>query len=161
MSGELGEPGDYNSKTVYDPTPSPQGTDAGEMMEKLLSNDHVPIEIREKCWALYGNSIKLTFTTPEMKERFLNYFELIRLTILESIPKSAYNEALELEFYNAYIEFEANLGRSAGFRLNERELMATTTHATFAERQLNNGQSENVPFFSRLMRMATGQGGNG
>jgi len=79
-------------------------------------------------------------------------FELLRLTIIESIPKSAYNEDLEMELIQIRIEFELNLNRSRGARMNERELLGSSTTASFTERQMGHASDE-PSFLDKLGKM--------
>lgn len=148
-TGQTQTPGAQGS-TIRAPNQNTGGIDAGELIEKLLSNEHIPDHIRDQFWVLFGRTSKLTFINEQRLKRLMLRFELLRITALESIPPGDYQEGLESLLYSIGLEFEMNLCRSLGHRLNERELMGASTYATFAERPLSTGQ-ENIPFFNRLI----------
>lgn len=140
----------------------PGGTDAGELVEKLLSNEHIPPELARDFWVLFGRTAKLTFITEADRTRLMLKFEYLRLTALECIPPGDFQEQAEQDLYSIGMEFEMNLLRARGHRMNERELLGASTYATFSERPMGNAAGENVGLFSRLVnegKRAIGIGG--
>jgi len=135
-----------------DNVPGGGGMDASELVESLLSNEHIPKKLLNQLWVLFGKSTKLSFLKDEDIRMLMLQFELLRLTIIESIPKSAYNEDLEMELIQIRIEFELNLNRSRGARMNERELLGSSTTASFTERQMGHASDE-PSFLDKLGRM--------
>ncbi len=132
--------------------PGSGGMDASELVESLLSNEHIPKPLLKQLWVLFGKSTKLSFLKDNDIKMLMYQFELIRLTIIESVPKSAYDEELELSLIQIRIEFELNLNRSRGARMNERELLGSSTTASFSERQIGN-PSDNPGFLDKLTNM--------
>ena len=132
--------------------PSMGNMDASELVESLLSNEHIPEHLLEQLWVLFGKSTKLSFLKDNDIKMMMLQFELLRLTIIESIPKSAYDEELEMSLIQIRVEFELNLNRSRGGRLNERELLASSTTATFSSKEMGN-TSDNPSFLSKLAQM--------
>lgn len=140
----------------------PGGTDAGELVEKLLSNEHIPDYLARDFWVLFGRTAKLTFITEEDRRRLMLKFEYLRLTALEMIPPGKYQEQAEHELFSIGIEFEMNLLRARGHRMNERELLGASTYATFSERPMGSQSGENVGLFNRVInesKRAIGMGG--
>lgn len=134
----------------------PSGSmDASELVESLLSNEHIPKDIQKQWWVLFGKSTKLSFLNQEDIDHLLLEFELLKLTTLESIPKNAYDEKLEHQLIMARMEFELNLRRSKGGRLNERELLGSSTQATFSERSMGHA-SESPGFLDKIARVLGG-----
>ena len=132
--------------------PSMGNMDASELVESLLSNEHIPEHLLKQLWVLFGKSTKLSFLKDNDIKMMMLQFELLRLTIIESIPKSEYNEELEMSLIQIRVEFELNLNRSRGGRLNERELLASSTTATFSSKEMGN-TSDNPGFLSKLAQM--------
>jgi len=140
------------------------GTDAGELVEKLLSNEHIPEHLVESFWVLFGRTAKLTFITEEDRRRLMLRFEYLRTTALECIPPGEYQERAEQELYSIGMEFEMNLLRARGKRMNERELLGASTYATFSERPMGGQAGENIGLFGRVInagKNAIGLGGGG
>lgn len=150
------QPDEMQSSRNLDDIPGAGGMDASELVESLLSNEHIPKKLLKNLWVLFGKSTKLSFLKDEDIRQLMLQFELLRLTIIESIPKSAYNEELELELIQIRMEFELNLNRSRGARMNERELLGSSTTASFSERQMGN-RSEEPGFLDKLSRMFGGK----
>ena len=144
------------SRGLNDDIPGSGGMDASELVESLLSNEHIPQKLLKQLWALFGKSTKLSFLRDEDIRILMYQFELIRLTIIESIPKSAYDEELEMELIQVQIEFELNLNRSRGARMNERELLGSSTTASFTERQMGHA-SDNPGFLDKLSGLFGGR----
>jgi hypothetical protein len=150
----------------------PGGMDAGELVDKLLDNEHTeelfelkifPRHVRAAMKILFGKSTKLTFIDDRQFRYLMREWELQRLTAIESITRQEYQEDAELILYSVGLEFYLNLCRSKGHRMNERELMSASTYATFSERPMGTGQSENVGFFNNLVKAGkslVGAGGN-
>lgn len=128
--------------------------DASELVESLLSNEHIPKSLLKQLWVLFGKSTKLSFLKDNDIRNLMLQFELLRLTIIESIPKSAYDEELEMSLIQIRMEFELNLNRSKGGHhgLNERELLGSSTTASFSERQMGHA-SDNPGFLDKLTNM--------
>jgi hypothetical protein len=126
--------------------------DPSELIESLLDNSHVPRNLQSQLWSLFGKSSKLTFITEEDVRTLMLEFELLRLTIIESIPKSAYDENLEMTLIQIRMEFEFNIRRSKGSKMNERELLGSSTSATFSDRQMGR-PSEDHGFLSKIAGM--------
>lgn len=145
-------PDELRQERNYNDVPGSGGMDASELVESLLDNSHVPQPLQKQFWALFGKSTKLSFLRDDDIKMLMYQFELIRLTIIESIPKAAYNEELELSLIQIQIEFELNLNRSRGARMNERELLGSSTSATFSERQMGHS-TENPGFLDKLTNM--------
>lgn len=136
--------------------PGAGGIDAAEFIDSILDNSHVPKNLRTQLWALFGKSTKLSALKDEDIRRIMQEFELIRLTLLESIPKGNYTEELELSLLQIQIELELSLNRSrGGGKLTERELIGSSTSATFTERSIGHG-TEEVGFFDRIARILGG-----
>ncbi len=146
------QPDEMQTQRGFDDVPGAGGMDASELVESLLSNAHIPKDVVEELWVLFGKSTKLSFLKDDDIRMLMLQFELLRLTIIESIPKSAYDEKLEMKLIQIRIEFELNLNRSRGARMNERELLGSSTTASFTERQMGHA-SENPGFFDRLGRL--------
>lgn len=147
------------------PNNYPGGTDAGELVEKLLSNDHVadlltnqifPEHVRSMFAVLFGRTTKLTFINDEQFRVLWLMWLDTKYIALQSVPKGDYQVAAEGILKIAGMEFYMNLCRSKGHRLNERELLSASTSATFSERPIGGNQSENVPFFNRLINAVKG-----
>ncbi len=138
-----------SQRGLNDDIPGAGGMDASELVESLLSNEHIPKKLLNQLWVLFGKSTKLSFLKDQDITMLMYQFELLRLTIIESIPKSAYDEDLEMELIQIRIEFELNLNRSRGARMNERELLGSSTTASFSERQMGH-QSDNPGFMDKL-----------
>jgi hypothetical protein len=136
----------------FNDVPGSGGMDASELVESLLSNEHIPEPLLKQMWVLFGKSTKLSFLKDNDIKMLMYQFELLRLTIIESIPKSAYDEDLELQLIQIRMEFELNLNRSRGGRLNERELLGSSTSATFNSQQMGH-QSDNPGFLDKLTNM--------
>jgi len=132
--------------------PGGGGMDASELVESLLSNEHIPKPLLKQMWVLFGKSTKLSFLKDNDIDMLMLQFELLRLTIIESIPKASYNEELEMTLIQIRIEFSLNLSRSRGGRLNERELLGSSTSATFNSQQMGH-QSDNPGFLDKLAGM--------
>jgi hypothetical protein len=132
--------------------PGSGGMDASELVESLLSNEHIPEHLLKQLWVLFGKSTKLSFLKDNDIKNLMLQFELLRLTIIESIPKSAYDEELELQLIQIRMEFELNLNRSRGARMNERELLGSSTTASFSERAMGHS-SEDPGFIDKLARI--------
>ncbi len=134
--------------------PNSGGMDASELVESLLSNEHIPPALLKQMWVLFGKSTKLSFLKDNDIKMLMLQFQLLRLTIIESIPKSAYDEELEMTLIQIRVEFELNLSRSRGgiHGMNERELLASSTTATFNSKEMGN-TSENPGFLSKLAQM--------
>lgn len=133
--------------------PSNMGNmDASELVESLLSNEHIPKDLLKELWVLFGKSTKLSFLKDNDIKMLMLQFELLRLTIIENVPKSCYDEKLEMDLIQIRIEFELNLNRSRGSKMNERELLGSSTTASFSERNMGN-PSENPGFLDKLSRM--------
>lgn len=134
-----------------DDAPGMGAMDASEMVESLLSNEHIPKHLQMEMWVLFGKTTKLSFLKDDDIRNLMLQFELLRLTIIESLPKSEYNEELEMSLIQVRMEFELNLNRSRGARMNERELLGSSTTASFSERPM--GHSTDDPgFLSKLMK---------
>jgi hypothetical protein len=143
----------YEQKPVSNTLTNTNGINASEMIEKLLGNEHVPEELLTELWVLFGKSTKLSFLGESDVKILLWEYDLLEINIIESIPKSEYNERLESKLHQIKIEFFLNLRRSQGSgRLNERELMGASTQAVFSERPLskNGGSSNEKGFFDRI-----------
>ena len=128
------------------------GMDASELVESLLSNEHIPKDLLKDLWVLFGKSTKLSFLKDNDIKMLMLQFELLRLTILENVPKSFYNEKLEMDLIQIRIEFELNLNRSRGGRMNERELLASSTTASFSSKDMEK-TADNPGFLDKLARM--------
>ena len=146
------QPDETQTTRGFDDVPGAGGMDASELVESLLSNEHIPKKLLTQLWVLFGKSTKLSFLKDNDIVMLMYQFELLRLTIIESIPKSAYNEDLEMELIQIRIEFELNLNRSRGARMNERELLGSSTTASFSERQMGH-QSDEPGFLDKIGRM--------
>lgn len=134
----------------FQDVPGAGGIDAAEFIDSILDNSHVPKPLRHQLWALFGKSTKLSALKDEDIRTILLEYELIRLTILESIPKQNYNEELELSLLQIGIELRLSLNRSrGGGRLTERELIGASSTATFSDRFAGK-QSEDPGFLSKL-----------
>lgn len=136
----------------FNDVPGSGGMEPSELVESLLSNEHIPDHLRKKMWVLFGKSTKLSFLKDDDIKQHMFQFELLRLTIIESIPKAQYNEELELDLIQIQMEFSLNLSRSRGARLNERELLGSSTTASFTERPTHN-MSNNPGFLDKLANM--------
>ncbi len=145
-----------SQRGLNDDIPGAGGMDASELVESLLSNEHIPKKLLEKLWVLFGKSTKLSFLKDQDITMLMYQFELLRLTIIESIPKSAYDEDLEMELIQIRIEFELNLNRSRGARMNERELLGSSTTASFSERQMGH-QADNPGFMDKIADLFGGK----
>jgi len=132
--------------------PNSGNMDASELVESLLSNEHIPEHLLKQLWVLFGKSTKLSFLKDNDIKNLMLQFELLRLTVIESVPKSAYNEELEMSLIQIRVEFELNLNRSRGSKMNERELLGSSTSATFAPQNMGN-MSDNPGFLSKLAQM--------
>jgi len=119
--------------------------DASSMIESLLSNSHIPKRLQKQLWIFFSRSTKISFLNDKEVNDLMWEFELIRLTIIESIPKADYNEDLELELEQIRMEFKLNLNRSKGGAMNERTLLGASTQATFSERPM--GRTSGEPGF--------------
>ena len=150
------QPDEIQTQRGNDEISGSGGMDASELVESLLSNEHIPEKVLKQLWVLFGKSTKLSFLKDNDIKMLMYQFELLRLTIIESIPKSAYNEDLELELIQVQIEFELNLNRSRGARMNERELLGSSTTASFSERQMGH-TSDEPSFLDKLGRMFGGK----
>jgi len=140
----------------FDDIPGSGGMEPSELVESLLSNEHIPAKLKKQLWVLFGKSTKLSFLKDSDIRGLMLQFELLRLTIIESIPKSAYNEDLEMDLIQIRMEFELNLNRSRGARMNERELLGSSTTASFSERPI--GHSADEPgFMDKLSKMFGGK----
>ena len=149
------QPDQTETSRGFDDIPGSGGMDASELVESLLSNEHIPEKLKKQLWVLFGKSTKLSFLKDNDIKNLMLQFELLRLTIIESIPKSAYNEDLEMDLIQIRIEFELNLNRSRGARMNERELLGSSTTASFTERPM--GRSAEEPgFLDKIARMFGG-----
>ena len=123
------EPGNFQD------VPGAGGIDAAEFIDSILDNSHVPKNLRLQLWALFGKSTKLSALKDEDIRTILLEYELIRLTILESLPKQNYNEELELSLLQIGIELKLSLNRSrGGGRMTEREQIGSSTQASFTDR---------------------------
>jgi hypothetical protein len=146
------QPDSMESRRGFDDMPSGGGMDASELVESLLSNSHIPSDVVDEFWVLFGKSTKLSFLKDNDITMLMLQFELLRLTIIENIPKSEYNEKLEMKLIQIRIEFELNLNRSRGARMNERELLGSSTTASFTERPMGHS-SEEPGFLDKIARM--------
>lgn len=129
--------------------------DSGEMVEKLLSNEHIPPALVEELWALFGRSSKLSFLDDRAVALAKIEFEMLKIDIIESIPKSEYDEQLEIKLRMISWETLMNINRSHGGRAgNEREMLATqiTSHS---ERPVETPQSSSG-YGQRLLRIFKG-----
>jgi hypothetical protein len=126
--------------------------DASELVETLLSNEHIPPDVREKFWVFFGRSLKLSFFNLEDVQRLMFEFELMRLTIIESMPKRNLDEGVEMLLNSLRIEFFANVKRSQGLRLNTIELITASTTATFSEQPIKSTAQESSGWGTRLMK---------
>lgn len=146
---------DQNGGVIRQPTypgSIPGGTDAGELVEKLLSNEHIPEHLANAFWVLFGRTAKLTFITEEDRQRMMLRFEYLRITALECIPPGEYQEQAEQELYSIGMEFEMNLMRARGVKgMNERILMGASTYATFSERPIGQQAGDNIGLFGRVI----------
>ena len=134
----------------FNDVPGSGGMEPSELVESLLSNEHIPDHLRKRMWVLFGKSTKLTFLKDDDIKQLMLQFELLRLTIIESIPKAQYNEELELDLIQIQMEFLLNLKRSFGSgRMNERELLGSSTTASFTEKHMGN-TSNNPGFLDKL-----------
>ena len=150
---EVRQERNMNNSMVMGDVPGGSGNmDASELVESLLSNQHIPEHLLKQLWVLFGKSTKLSFLKDRDIEMLMYQFELIRLTIIESVPKSAYDEELELSLIQIRIEFELNLNRSRGSKMNERELLGSSTTASFSERNMGHA-SDNPGFLDKLTSM--------
>ena len=135
--------------------PGSSGMDASELVSSLLSNEHIPKKLREEMWILFSQTIKLSFITDADVNWFSLQWELLRLTVIESIPKSLYNEELERDLIMAGMEFRGNILRAKGGKMNERELLGSSTSASFSERNMGS-QASNPGFLDKLSSMFGG-----
>jgi hypothetical protein len=138
----ISQPEELQVERGMNELPGASGMDPGELVESLLSNIHVPVRLQEQMWVLFGKSTKLSFLGNDDIRDLMLQFELLRLTIIESIPVSEYNEDLEMDLIQIRMEFELNLNRSKGARMNERELLGSSTSASFTERPMGNSASD-------------------
>lgn len=140
------------TRNMGDLSPNMGNMDASELVESLLSNEHIPPHLLKQLWALFGKSTKLSFLKDSDIKMLMLQFELLRLTIIESLPKSQYTEELEMTLIQVGMELSLNLNRSRGGRMNERELLSSSTTASFTERSMGN-PSDNPSFLDKLARM--------
>lgn len=148
-------PEEIQSQRNINEVPGSEGMEPSELVESLLSNAHIPPKLLKQLWVLFGKSTKLSFLKDEDIRGLMLQFELLRLTIIESIPKSAYDEELEMSLIQIRMEFELNLNRSRGSRMNERELLGSSTTASFTERPMGHS-SEDPGFFGKLTKIFGG-----
>ena len=144
-----------SEKTAQDG--SGAGMDSAELLKTLLSNEHIPEGVKKQLWALFSHTVKLTFLTEKDVQTYLLKWKLIRLAIIKSIPKSAYDDAIKLELLNVGIEYESNIRKSLGAKMNYIELITAEIRATFDERPLGVQSSNNVSFVKRLTNAVTGK----
>lgn len=123
-----------------------------EVIQRLMDNSHIPEKLIKELWALFGSSSKLTFLNEEDVRICMLRWELLRLTIIESLPKEDYKEELESTLNMVGTEFFFNIKRSMGSRMNERELLSANTQANFAERNIG-AEQKGMGFFSRLKNL--------
>lgn len=135
------------------------GMDSSEFVGRILNNDHIPEDVRLRFWSLFSGTQKLTFLSSEDDVmRYMLRFKLMRSAIIRSIPKNEYKTSLALDLLNVEIEFENNLRKALGDKkVNFFELLMSTLHINFAERQVGQGSSENVGFVKRLTNALGGK----
>lgn len=152
---------DGNGNPIVSPATRGMINEPTEFVQKLLENTHVPRHLVLKYWVLFGQSTKLTFFNEKEVEIMLLRWEILKTTIIESIPKSAFNEDMEFDLEQMEIEFINNLNRakgSASHGMNERELISANTSATYSEIDLNKNKEESKPGWgSKIFRALRGK----
>ncbi len=146
---------DRDGVPIVNPTTRGMIQNPSEFIQKLLENSHIPRHLVSKYWALTGQTIKLTFLTQDEVDMMMLRWDILKVTIIESVPKIAFDEDMEFDLEQMEIEFNANLNRSKGSRQNERELISTTTNATYAEASLN-PQKQESGWASKVFRALKG-----
>ncbi len=134
--------------------PAGGGMDASMLIESLLSNSHIPEHLKKSLWIFFSRTAKLTFLDEKDVKMLMLQAELIRLTILESVPKSQYTEELEMELQQILMEFYMTLNRSVGGSngMSERILLGSSTQMNFSDKQLV-GNTQNKSFINKITSM--------
>lgn len=125
--------------------------DASAMIESLLSNSHIPEHLKKGLWIFFSRTAKLTFLDESDVKMLMLQAELIRLSILESMPKQDYDEELEMELQQIIMEFFMTLKRSVGGAggMSERILLGSSTQMNFSDKQIG-GNSQNKGFIDKI-----------
>lgn len=87
----------------------PQGTitDLSGLLDRLLTNDHIPESIRDEYWVLFSNTTKLANLSDEDIKWLMNQFDLLEIRTIRSLPGHEYDitfaglmTALKMEYYS-------------------------------------------------------------
>lgn len=101
---------------VGDPAnPGNQGVnviDTSELLNRMLSNEQIPEELREQFWALWTTSLKLSRLTPKAVEWYHNKFRMMENLMVQELPVSEYNTAMRTNLSMIEMEFYSNLHRA-------------------------------------------------
>lgn len=138
------------------PTGAGQGTDAGELFNKLTSNEHIPPEILDEFWSLFGLTTKLTFIDGAALKRQKLMIKQLILSKIQDMPDGTFSGDIERLLTQIEMEHEKQLLRSKGLRMNERELQSANTYATYGERNLGPDQTQQVPLLKRILTLDFG-----
>lgn len=124
--------------------------DTSELLKKLLDNEHIPTDLREKYFALFSTSLKLTFLErDDIEEWFMPKYNIIAKLILQNLPNDDFDTDTRVILDQLEIEYKANLQRALrGFeRITEAtQINASTDHVPTVPK------GDNMGFLARMAK---------
>ena len=88
--------------------------DALQLLDRLLSNEHIDEGLAMSFWSLFSNSLKLSNLSPDDITAMKIDFKLLRLAYIQSLPAHSFSNAEKMMLKQVEIEFDSNLCRAKG-----------------------------------------------
>lgn len=123
--------------------------DTSELLRRLLDNEYIPEELRAQFWALWSNSLKLTYLEREDIDWYHSKFKIIRKLLLQQVTDTEFEPQMRIYLSQLELEYKSNLHRAwRGFeRVTEAtQINVNTDHANTVPKP------DNMGFLARITK---------